>query len=147
MIYEKKDKWKIRSFSSYHNSHLSNSRIFIFLNAGIFFFACCIYLFNTFYLHGFHNTFLMSYLNDLIAIPTMLSMVNLLFVFFGRKDLTITSPVSIITIALVAGLFWEFVTPLYKSSTTDLLDIAVYVIGGFLYTFILALPKLFKFHT
>ena len=75
--------------------------------------------------------FLKCHLNDLIApiFILALSSVLLKWIDYELKELWI-----IMLIGVFAGIVWEFVTPLFKtSSVADLYDFLCYVIGTMIY--------------
>lgn len=125
--------------NNYSSRHLFGSCIaFIRLNVSIFIIAVSIYVLSR--LTSFPSTlppFLGGHFHDLLATPVLLSAANLWIIACRRSDLVIVHLWSIFTLSVIAGVFWEFVTPLYRKSTTDILDLLAYVIGAFLYFFIL----------
>ena len=74
-----------------------------------------------------------GHFHDLLATPVLLSASNLWIVACGRRDFAIVGLRSILALSLAAGLFWEFITPLYRASTSDSLDLLAYAVGGLLY--------------
>lgn len=86
--------------------------------------------------------FFICYFNDLICPLLFFSYANMLLVTVNKE---ITRLWVICLISLCTGCVWEFVAPHIKpSSTTDLLDIACYVIGGLVYWTILTFLDLSK---
>lgn len=78
-----------------------------------------------------------GHFHDLLATPVLLSATNLWIIACRRSDLVLVRLGSIFTLSVIAGVFWEFVTPLYHKSTTDILDLLAYAIGGLLYFVVL----------
>ncbi len=78
--------------------------------------------------------FVMYHLNDFTAIIALLAFANLsatvMNPFGGRSICTLRHT---LIIALFCSLFWELLTPLYKTSTTDWRDIVFYLLGALLY--------------
>jgi hypothetical protein len=78
--------------------------------------------------------FFRCYLNDGLAGVALVSYANLLCMAARREDLCLTTPAPITAFMLCVGLFWEFVTPLYRTdSIRDPLDLLAYVAGGMTY--------------
>lgn len=76
--------------------------------------------------------FMCCYFNDIIGSITFVSIINMLCII-GRYH-EISKLIYIETIMLSAGLFWEYVTPLFRKNTTsDFFDLLAYLFGGFLY--------------
>ena len=128
---------------NYSSRHFHWSFIdFILLNISIFALAVGIYGISRF---TSFPTILPSSLgghfHDLLATPVLLSATNLWITACRRGDLVLVRLGSIFTLSVIAGVFWEFVTPLYHKSTTDILDLLAYAIGGLLYFFVLQLFK------
>ena len=82
-----------------------------------------------------------GHFHDLLATPVLLSATNLWIIACRRSDLVLVRLGSIFTLSVIAGVFWEFVSPLYHKSTTDVLDLLAYAIGGLLYFVVLQLFK------
>ncbi len=74
-----------------------------------------------------------GHFHDLLATPVLLAASNLWIVACGRRHSTFVSLRSILALSLAAGFFWEYITPLYRASTTDILDLMAYALGGILY--------------
>jgi hypothetical protein len=88
---------------------------------------------NNFIIHG--------YLNDFLAMPLLLSYSNILMFAGKRYFLLLTTLKSVIPFSILVGLFWEYVTPLYRSSKVcDPYDLIAYVLGSLVY---LAIVKTF----
>ena len=83
--------------------------------------------------------FMTGYFNDIIGCIALASYINLVFSIFSYKDYKIWYIMGII---FVAGLFWEFITPLFRKDTvTDMFDLLAYLIGGSIYCSILKFYK------
>ncbi len=94
-----------------------------------------LYCVNSFWLKrrigGGAGTFLRCHFNDLCAGVFIMAYINLLLHSKGTRIRTLP---LILLICLAAGMVWDFFAPLINSrSTTDLLDLACYVAGGFVY--------------
>lgn len=73
-----------------------------------------------------------NHFNDLLAMPAMVSYINLILVFFKKKP--ITGIGTILLIACGCGFMWEVVAVWIKpSSTCDILDFFCYFIGAVIY--------------
>lgn len=126
----------------YRNSSSSASgsrRFFIYLNsvgaaAGIF-----LFLLNQFIIKpAAHIFFFHSFFNDIIAAFLLLCYTNLIIHLLRKPVYAVETLFRIVLLILSAGLFWEYVTPLYRTgSYSDPLDLLAYLSGGILYWFIL----------
>jgi len=81
--------------------------------------------------------FFRFYLTDLLFVPTM-SIFALIAVRLLKRDRTLRIPAHYVFIQVVlVSLFFEWYLPNYSSKahwyTSDLLDVLMYVIGGFLF--------------
>ena len=77
------------------------------------------------------NFFMNCYFNDIIGSITFLSNCNLVFIFNKKYMVKIT---HILTLILLCGIFWEYITPLFRKNTiSDYYDLLAYTTGGFLY--------------
>jgi hypothetical protein len=94
-----------------------------------------IYLFNT--LHLKHQTdapFIQNHLNDVLVGIFLLALINILSLLFNQPKLIVQRLPIGLGVTLLAGLFWEYVTPLYLTrSVSDPLDLIAYLLGGFVY--------------
>jgi hypothetical protein len=69
-----------------------------------------------------------------LAGVVLLSISNILLSFYSGKDLIIRKFYVMMIFLLAAGLFWEYVTPLYKpGAVSDVQDIPAYLTGGVVY--------------
>lgn len=76
--------------------------------------------------------FMQNHFNDLLAMPAMMSYINLILIFFKKKPITETG--MILLIACGCGVMWEVVAIWIKqSSTCDVLDFLCYLIGAIIY--------------
>ena len=84
--------------------------------------------------------FMSSYFNDIIGSMTFMSYCNIVFSF--RKTM-VSKLWQIELLMFSCGIFWEFITPLYRIDTvTDVWDILAYIIGGVLYWIIIRKEKI-----
>ena len=79
----------------------------------------------------FLRWFMSCYFNDFIGSITFIAYCNVIL-SFCNKEMTKLS--QILLIIFSAGLFWEYVTPLFRKNTvSDIGDIVAYMIGGIVY--------------
>lgn len=79
--------------------------------------------------------FMCCYFNDMIGGITFTAYCNLVLSFNNKKLVKIW---QIELLMFVCGIFWEYVTPLFRKSTvTDNWDIVAYMIGGIFYCIII----------
>ena len=75
--------------------------------------------------------FMSCYFNDTIGGMTFIAYCNIVFSFYNRKMVKLW---QIEALLFFAGLFWEYVTPLFRENTiSDIWDVFAYMMGGFLY--------------
>ena len=75
--------------------------------------------------------FMSCYFNDTIGGMTFMAYCNIVFGFYNRKMIKLW---QILTLMFCAGLFWEYVTPIFRKNTvSDIWDVVAYMIGGFIY--------------
>lgn len=87
----------------------------------------------------FDNAYINNHLNDILASSVILGFSNILL---ENKYHMIENLLSIEIFVLVCGLFWEFITPLYKAdSVSDFLDLIAYCFGGLVYWIVMKLIK------
>ncbi len=105
------------------------------VNLAIFLFCVLLYALNRFILGSYWPTvFMQSYFSDFLAGPVFLAYVNLLFGSVGKPQYALRSFETIAVVMLLAGAFWEFITPLYLSTAvTDCRDLGAYLLGGLAY--------------
>jgi hypothetical protein len=88
---------------------------------------------------GVIGTFFNYYFNDVLAALLILVWTNVLMSLIDRQFDNIF---HIFLLTFTIALFWEYVTPLYKSgSTSDVLDVLAYLLGGVIYTIFIRLNK------
>ena len=87
---------------------------------------------------GILGYFLRCYFNDLIGSITFMALTNIILLILGFRE--IVKPVYIEALLLGAGLFWEYVTPLFRRDTvSDPYDILAYLLGGIMYSLVIYL--------
>lgn len=75
--------------------------------------------------------FMCCYFNDTIGGMTFSAYCNIVFGLYHREMIKLW---QIELLLFFAGLFWEYVTPIFRTNTTsDIRDIFAYMIGGFMY--------------
>ncbi len=95
-----------------------------------------LYITNKYHIIVFDNLyvayFMRCYFNDIVGSVAMLFVMRVLLLPFNKP-----APLKLYHIEVfmfLCGIFWEFVTPLYrKDTTTDILDIIAYMVGGAIY--------------
>ncbi len=114
-------------------------RVVLYVSAGALLGGAILYRWNQVELKSWLDwAFVHCYMNDCLAGVTLVSYANLLCLGARREDLCLTTPSRIAILMLCVGLFWEFVTPLYRTdSIRDPLDLLAYVAGGIIYWAIL----------
>jgi len=76
-----------------------------------------------------------NHLNDILAGALFCAYLNLIM-RFSKSHKRFTKPLELLLIILICGFFWEYCATLFKpSATSDLLDVACYVIGAMLYCY------------
>lgn len=86
--------------------------------------------------------FMRCYFNDIFGSTIFLLFLNLVHSFLIKKN--VVSFYHVELLMLICGVLWEFLTPLYRSdTTTDIIDIFAYLLGGVIYWYILG-RKYFK---
>lgn len=104
------------------------------VNISILLSALILYFINQFFLKKITGNILVhGYLNDLLAMNVLLPYCNVILKFYKLKDFRIIGFYQIVCFAIIVGVFWEVVTPVYHECTRDLLDIFAYIVGGFVY--------------
>ena len=69
-----------------------------------------------------------------LAMPLLLSYSNILIFVGKRHHLLLTTLKSVIPFTILVGLFWEYITPLYRTSKCcDPYDLIAYTLGSLLY--------------
>jgi len=111
---------------------------------GIALVACvALYCLNRFILkEAVGGWFLRCYFNDILAGVVILAYTNLFFIAVGKAEHSFRSLATILPYALLAGLFWEFIAPMFiTTSVTDAWDIMAYCAGGSAYWLIQRITK------
>ena len=110
---------------------------FIWLNVAVLIGALSIYAVSRFFIvPHIRPGIWRSHGHDFLALPVLLSASNLYILALRGSIYLIIRPLSAILLALAAGGFWEYVTPLYRHSTSDPLDLIAYVLGAVFYSII-----------
>ena len=79
----------------------------------------------------FIRWFLTCYFNDAIGGMTFIAYCNVVLSFRNRKLIKLW---QIETLLFFCGIFWEYITPLFRMNTvSDKWDVVAYMAGGFLY--------------
>lgn len=79
--------------------------------------------------------FLTCYFNDVVGAIGFVAYCNVLLNIFNKS---IKKALHIELLMLLCGLFWEYITPLFRNDTTsDILDIVAYMCGGIIYWFVI----------
>ncbi|WP_329385511.1 hypothetical protein [Anaerofustis butyriciformans] len=77
------------------------------------------------------GTFLSCYFNDIIGGAVFIAYCNIILSLNKKKVLSLC---KIELFLFICGVFWEYITPIYRVDTvSDIWDIAAYMIGGILY--------------
>jgi len=128
-------------FVNYYNRFrysFSRNYNFYILNLSLPGLCIILYIVNNYLIKFYYHSFFTgNYHNDILAGIILLCYSNILFSFYSKKDLVLRKLYLISLFLLAAGLFWEYVTPLYKpDAVSDAGDIAAYLTGGVIYYFI-----------
>lgn len=126
------------SFSRNHNFYILN-----FSLPGLCF---ILYLVNNYLIKSFYSLSITgNYFNDVLAGIVLLSIGNVLLSFYSKKDLVMKKFSVMAIFLLAAGLFWEYITPLYKAvAVSDVWDIPAYLTGGVVYYVIVKTDNLLR---
>lgn len=116
-----------------NNSSCNNN--FLRINAYLLLTSIILYVINQLFLKVYFSFFILHYyLNDFIAMILLLSFSNFLLIKFRFNQYCLDDFLRIHFFALAVGLFWEFITPIYRSnSTTDVIDLLIYLFSGSIY--------------
>ena len=108
---------------------------FSFLNISLITIFFCIYLTNHFLIKPNLDWVISDgYLNDALGMAILLAYSNLVIISCDNRRLLILSFSRIFTFAFLVGLFWEYITPLYRSnSVSDPFDLLAYLSGASVY--------------
>ena len=80
---------------------------------------------------GFVRYFFTSYFNDLLCPILLLAFANLLLM---SQNYELKQLKWIVFVCFLSGMYWEYITPLYMpASTSDVIDIVVYLSGACIY--------------
>lgn len=80
---------------------------------------------------GLIHWFLVCYWNDITGAIAVSAYVDSIIFHYSRKEIRIW---GLIVILLACGIFWEFITPLFRqNSVCDFWDIVAYESGGIAY--------------
>ena len=107
-----------------------------------------IYSFNRFYLKSIIeipvlSVILRNHFNDFLAGVAFLAYLNFILSHYKMGKYQVDNLRNAIITAFLCGLFWEFITPLYKkNSTSDWLDILAYILGASSYIIIIKILSL-----
>lgn len=75
--------------------------------------------------------FMICYFNDLIGGITFSAYCNFILSLYNKNKMRLY---QIILLMFCCGVFWEYVTPLFRVETvSDPFDILTYIVGGILY--------------
>ena len=105
------------------------------INIWLIIIVVCLYGLNNHYLKsittGDIQYFMICYFNDLICPILLLSYTNILLISIDQE---MKRAQTILLFGFCAGIAWELISPLIKSSTTtDLMDIFIYTGGSLFY--------------
>lgn len=116
-------------------NNLGHCDSFIILNAVVLVSCFLVYLANQYCFKRLSDHFIIhGYLNDFLAMPLLLSYSNILIFVGKRHRILLTTLKSVIPFTILVGLFWEYVTPLYRSSKCcDPYDLIAYILGSLMY--------------
>lgn len=98
--------------------------------------------FNYIITENFFHWFMTCYFNDIIGAVAYSAYCDIAFSFFGKS---LNKLYKLGIILFFSGLFWEYVTPVFRSDTVgDFFDIFAYMLGGLIYWKIKSLFVLWK---
>lgn len=105
-------------------------------HAAVLILSALLYILNQYFLPYTGSPFLHGYFSDLLAMPAMLSYINLILSVF-RKPL-LTSWAGMLLVTLGCGFLWE-VAALYikPGSVCDVFDLVCYILGSLNYKILL----------
>ena len=71
------------------------------------------------------------YFNDIVGAVSFSAYCDIAFSFFGKS---LNKLFKLEMILFVSGMFWEYITPIFRSDTVgDFFDIIAYMLGGLIY--------------
>ena len=77
---------------------------------------------------------LKCHFNDFLAGICIIAYINLLFSFSRFRHIRVSGIASAVMVCFFCGLLWEYILPAFFShGTSDIWDIAAYVLGGAVY--------------
>jgi hypothetical protein len=82
-----------------------------------------------------------SYFNDVLAMPVLLAITNILGGILRYPRIAEHLPV-ICTVTFFASFYWEFISPLYLNKTQDMRDLFAYSAGSVLFFVIIKLRNI-----
>lgn len=101
------------------------------------------YVINQKLLKKTQNIFFQGYFNDLLAPILLLAFSNFLLSFYEKE----WKGKNIYIVIVICGIYWEFITPLYKKdSVCDVLDMIMYIGGASIYSLLRFLIERGKKH-
>lgn len=105
------------------------------LNLTIVVFALLTYQLNNHVLKGtFSSTFISNYFNDMLGGLLIVAFTNMMASTQMEWRLYLKSVRAIIVFSGLAGVYWEYVAPLYvEESISDPYDVLAYIAGGLAY--------------
>lgn len=104
------------------------------MNLGLLFVCVGLYGLNVLFLKTHTSViFFRFYLNDVLAGALLVAYTNALIGVTPLKPHTLKHLWQMLALTFCAGLFWEFVTPLFRQSTSDPFDLIAYLIGAGIY--------------
>ena len=121
----------------YHSNSFDFNRIMISMNLLLFLAGVVLYIINRILLkceiYGDLHWLMLGYFNDFVGSISFIAYCNMVSMLFCHKYFFVKLRVILILL-FVCGLFWEIITPIYRtSSISDPWDIVVYMIGGITY--------------
>ena len=84
------------------------------------------------------KVFFTSFFKDISGATAFCACCNMILGFFGMR---VHKFWYIVVFMIFCGLFWEYVTPLYRQTVSDILDVFAYVLGGCVYWLTLRVEK------
>lgn len=101
-----------------------------------------LYALNKFFLYRIiENAWFKNYFNDIMGGIVFGSALCIAFRYWFKREITLLPYIIII---LFAGIYWEYIAPLYlKYSVSDVVDMVAYLGGGFILQIVL---KVWGYH-
>lgn len=115
-------------------------------NLKLFIVCLCIYalnrLTNQLYYVPYASYVLRYHFNDYLAGIVFLAYLNIILGISVYKEYSVVRWDLVILTGIIIGIFWEFITPMYKSdSTSDIIDVFCYILGAISYKLIIMYRK------